>query len=785
MAVTEDEYFQNLTTTLGSTSETTVIPAPITNEEAVTEDQYFSSGSRAWQSREDVAEKGMEVILEGLPNNGRILQDKKTNKLYYVDALVSTGDQDYIKNIMDRLSQGEEVDTKADLYSRVNKDILSTEDESGLLAQQFRRGGVGFGSYADDIIGDNPLEEFRYEKMRKAYAEEYPERAIPMQLAGLGTSLYGGFKGVQALSKAPGISKGIDALRKWHKSNPPLGQRITEIAGTTVAGGTEGLIYGSGDGNTTEERLGNALEQGKWATIITLPIATAFPIIGAAINRFKVTKAQISAIATELGISHEAATMLKNAFDSGTSLEQMLENVARAGNQKMMADANEAMAALADASGASSAQQSGRIHKAVDDRVTQSSAQMDESFDEILGTSPEGTTSIVKDVMDSTRVARGNAYDAAYAIPVNWESRQGKNILDALKTIPKQLMDDVNALLKAEGKGHRIKYKGVDKKGNIIFDELPTTETLDILKKQLDKIVYKAKDGITGEVQGIQNQIAELTLDRLRNNLKELIPEYAAALKLGQGTIQTRQAVFLGEKILNQKVSRDEIKEWASSASDVELKAIRKGLREQIDEIMANAKTAASTGRAVEVSEAMALINNMSSAAVKTKLELVLGKKTTEALLKRLDETRVTIELKANVAKNSKTAIRLNIDKIADDLIEKQTSAVGSILWGKPGTATGKLRDFFTGNYDEFAQSNKEVMYREIGDILTTMGDNIAPRGSRHTVDTALKYFEEVKQGKHLTKPQATWLAKFIKDAFEKTTGNVATSAGIRQNIQE
>jgi hypothetical protein len=720
-----------------------------------------------WQEEQKKLEQNMKPILDGLPDKGRILQDRSTGKLHFVSDSYSTSNQDEIKSIIDEGMKGEVVNAGDEAVSRINKDILSTMPEAGLLSQQVIRGGMGGGSYGDEILTSDPAEQWKYEKTRKAYEDEYPERAYPAQIAGLGATTYltGGLAtGVGAAKK---VKDGVNVVKNWYSKLAPLAQKATQIGGTTALAGGEGLLYGSGDGNTLDERTINALQTGGLNAVITAPIATAFPIVGSLVNRFKLDTAQIGAISAEFGISVEASRFIKDAFDSGATLVEMMEKVARSGDERMIADANMAFTKLLDGAATVSPSLGAEVQKAVGDRVLNSSTKLGSDLDAGLGTQPQGTQTILDNVAESTKTARADAYDKAKAFPVNYKTPQGAEILRTLKLLDKSTIDKVNKLFAMQGKKVRIKYTGVDKNGKLMFDELPNTEALDLLKRQLDKVVEGGTDPLTKNLLDIDIMVAEAARDSIRDNLKAINPAYAYALSQGQGKILTQKAILLGQKMLNDKTTADEVKIFMRNASKEEVKGVRQGLREQIENIMSNAKTASTTGRPEDVSEAMKLITTMSSRSVRLKVEQILGKKTSDAMFKRLDESRSAIELQAGTRTGSGTASRQEIMTLADKRLE--LGPIGTSFEGQPVKALQKLRDFFTGTGDDYFQARKEAMFREITDLLTKTG-----RGGKD-VDTALEYLEKVRRGENLTKPQASYLTLVIKNGLTSTSAPIAS----------
>jgi len=726
---------------------------------------------------EERFEQGLEIIKKDLPNNGRILRGTD-GKLYYTDKYYSTADQDEIKNIIDSITTGDDIDPSGQAVSRINRDILSTEDELPLIAQQYKRGMMGGGSWADEMYTNDPVEKFKYEKMRKAYETEYPEKAYPAQLAGLATSAYALSKlpgGAQAIPKyGKNIKTGFNAIKNWYGRLPPVGQTTAKVAGTTAAAGVEGLLFGAGDGDTSDDRTVNALETSGMNMAVTAPLTVAFPIIGNFISRFKPVKQQIQHIATEFGISIEAARFIKEAFESGASMKDMLSQAERVGDSKMLADANEAFVSLVDASKASSPSVGNVIDQRVTGRVEKKSNELQQDIDTTLGVKPEGTQTIIEKVSKDTAGARGDAYNKAYNHVVDYKSTVGKKIKTVLNRVdPKDMEEaitEANKMLRDKGMTQFQVMARFDNLGNLSLEKDLNFVQLDYIKRGLDTLGGKIDNIGQPTPSAIMSQGQSRDL---RNALVQSNPAYGDALAIGQGKIKTQQAIVLGSKLLNTRTTLDEVKRMVKSASKEELSGARQGIREQIENIMSNAKTASGQKTASEVKEAMKLVTEMSSRANKDKLKLILGENTANAMFKRLDEVRKTLEVQTGVRLGSPTAPRGEIIKQADEMVAG--GAWKSIGSGNPKRAIKKMTEFLTGTGEEYTAQESGRIFKELADVLTL------PNINGKNVEQALKYLNDVATGKTLSKPQASFLARTIKDALESNSSTVGTGVGTQR----
>jgi len=154
-------------------------------------------------------------------------------------------------------------------------------------------------------------------------------------------------------------------------------------------------------------------------------------------------------------------------------------------------------------------------------------------------------------------------------------------------------------------------------------------------------------------------------------------------------------------------------------------------------------------------------------------MEQILGKRTSDAMFKRLDETRSTIELQASTRTGTQTAQRIETIKGAEAMIEG--GAISQLFRLQPAKAVSKLRDFFAGSGDDYLQTRKEEIFKEVSDLLTA-----TDRGGQ-AVDTALKYLEKVRRGENLTKPQASFLTLLVKNGLQSKAVSTSTGVGVQR----
>lgn len=745
------------------------------------------------QKQEAQLEAGMISILKGLPDNGRIVQDPNTRQLYFISDGYTTSNQDEIKRIIDMASKGEQVQPTQEAISRGKQWFFEEKaprqfeqyygmpegtgtlpTQAGLLSQQFLRGTAGSGSWFDEMLTDTPQEKQRYERLREDYAGEYPVSSTVAQLGGLGTSIVGGsqlFSGAQKFNKIKDV---VDNARKWYQSLPPLGQRAVQIGGTTLGAGAEGLIYGAGEGDTLDERTISALQTGGLNMAITAPIATVFPMIGSLVNRFKPIEQQAQQIATEFGIGVESARMIKQYFDNGLSLADMMQQVERSGNDALMVDATTAFERLLDAS-KSAPSASEKVNQAITGRVEKQSEELGEEIDVTLGAKPQGTQTIIEKVGKETLGDRSVAYAKAYDHVIDFQSPKGQVIKSVLNRVdPKEMekaITNANKMLRDKGWQPFQVMARFDKFGNLSLEKDLNMVQLDYIKRGLDSLGQEVNNigQFTDDAIRAQGQARDL-----RNALVDHNPDYGKALAIGQGKIKTQQAIALGSKLLKENTTLDDVKRMVSGASKDELAGVKQGLREQIENIMSNAKVASGQKTEQEVKASMKLVTDLSSRANQDKVRLILGEATANALFKRLDQVKKSLEVQTGIRFGSPTQPRQEIIRQIDELVEG--GAIKTFFLNNPKTAFRKIGDFFVGKSEDYIYEERE---RVINDMVKVLS---ASDIKGKTVEQALKYLDKVRRGETLTKPQASWLTTNIKKGLESQ--GVSLGVGVESQRQ-
>jgi len=703
---------------------------------------------------------GTQVLIEGLPDNGRVYKFPD-GSLGYTDLYMSTGNQSKIKQIIDDASliRSGEVSTPIQQeFSRQRQEAIGQYGYAPALGEKFLEGLPFVGSYMDELTGaiSGPRAQQQQRYISGAMQKEYPVASTTAQMGGLaaGTVLTGLGAG-KAIESVPALARMAGAAQQL----PTSGRAITGGVTTGGLGATEGAIYGYGKGTTPESRKSESVQGGAIGGLVGAPIGLAVPYLGRAYAAFKNRGSQTSIapeIAAEFGISTEAARMIEQALESGASFDVMLSNIRRAGDQGMIADANEATAALLDAAAASSPRVAAEARAPVTERAAASSRQLGEEMDVALGAKPQGMQTSYEAIASRSKGARNEAYRDAFNTPINYASPEGIRLEEIFNRIPdewkREAIAVANRELQWQGKRNQQIMADIADDGTVTFREMPNVQQLHEIKIALNKFA-RTGDNVDnfGNLKGEGITIASAASE-LRNALGDAVPAYNTASKIGGDKIREQEALILGGKVLNPTTTRDDVARVLKDASNDERAAAKLGLRQSIDEAMANAKTAATTGRDEAVSESMKILRDLSSRANRTKVELILGKPEADKLFKRLDETRAALELQGATARGSQTAIRTAAREQAQELLEP--GLIRSMAELDPIGTAKKVREFLSGTGPAYRQGRSEKMWSEIAGVLT------GKRGM--DAQQALKYIQQAQQGKRLSKPQESYTANTI-----------------------
>ena len=651
------------------------------------------------------------------------------------DAGLSTTDPEMIKLAMDEfaaVSQGQQYDgmTTGD-RSKLNyyEDIVN---QNTFLA----RGGVFQSGYlfvgegideAYEIAGNSlgkdgaKLRE-DYNLRLKAFKETRPKEYMAWKTAG---ALY---------STLPALISLPPTMYTWMASLP-LPLAVTAGAGS---GGAfhfaEGAVSGwlaSDEGRRGEDAMQKGVDQGIFGMMFggLIPVAPKFLAYGWHRVRNGVLRDPIDKISEAFQISKGAAKMLKKTIlASGDSLEKVLKDLRLgAGSQAMVGDATEATKTLLDMIAASGNEAAEIVTGNILKRSELVSKSTDKALNKNIAELPpmagtKKTDGILEDANQvqinqalKSKPKRDKAYETAYNTKINYNSPEGKALLDVLKRIPNDLKDaatkEANGILQMEGKEVGQMVLEVGKDGLLKYKTQPNMMQLDYIKRALSELAYDPVkvSGLSGSAGKMRYQLTQA--------LKNVNKNYDKALKLGQENITRKNAVEIGENAMKPSVTVAELsrKLGDKNIGREERQMVALGLRAELDRMLGNVKATAASGSDVQAMKK--LLAEFSSKNARKKLKLLIpDEKKFNAIVKELNKARAVINLQNAVNMNSKTYTRTALNEEVLDVVEG--GAVKTLfMQGNIPLATTRLVDKVL-RIKEITAQDRAIIMRELAQVL-------------------------------------------------------------------
>lgn len=663
---------------------------------------------------------------------GRLVE--RDGKQFFVSPGYSTSDPAKIAEIIAQAEQGQTARQLAE--SEIRQEMVSTQPFSAAAAK-ISQGIPYVGEFLPEAVGAvSPYGRERVERLQRATEEEYP---VASAIGRMGSAAATGFL-------APGT----------------VPATVTGALGRgALFGGSEAAVsgFGAAEGDVFE-RGRQAIPTGVTGAVLGGSMAGLIGLFTKGTTSTAGLNAAARKVASELGISKEAAMVIGQTLSrEGSSLEDALQNIRRAGDQGMIADADIATAKLLDAVIASGGEAATVGRGAVTERAAEQSEQLSGAMTRALGAEPVGMRTAAEQAAARYAPMTRLSYAEAYASPINYTDAAGLEIESLIKRVPadelRAAFKEANDVMQLQGIQNQQIRATINDDGSIDYEEMPNVIQLDFLKRAMQRIAYS--DQYTDKFGRPTGKGADLNIvaGKLRDALGRAVPSYDRAVSMGGNAIRERQAGELGNVLLNDRVTRDELTEAVRGSSKTEMDALRLGVRNQIDEIMANVKTSISAGDQGAIEEARKLLRQLSSGANRQKLQMILTPQKYGQLNTKLNEIRAALELQANVAPNSATAIRQQIMKDIEEI--SGLGMVGSALRGEPLQAGQKVIQALTGMTDEAMVARKNEILREVAQALTQK------RGK--DAEAALRYVSEAMQKGQITEAKAN----FVNQVLQRT----------------
>lgn len=502
-----------------------------------------------------------------------------------------------------------------------------------------------------------------------------------------------------------------------------IGARVGMGAGIGLAAGaSEGAVSGYGAGTDQASRMGEAGTRALIGGGAGAVVGAAAPLVakGAEVLIGRLKGKDVGIISKTLGISPAAARVIKRHVESDDPTAIVAE-MRRAGKDAMLADGGAGLTQLLDTAMSEGGPALRVGIQAVETRAKMGERRLVNLMDGILG-KPVGVKTAQKEISGRTAAAREMAYGRAYDTPIDYgDGGAGNAILDVLDRVPdktfKAAIDEANQAMQAAGVKNRQILASVADDGTVTLSEMPNVQQVDEIKKALRDIAARETDDRTGKITAAGLRAKKLA-GELSDALGDAVPMYKTATKLGGDKLQMEDAAALGRKLFKDGTSREEVAQLVGQGLSREAKTeLKRAMRSQIEDVMANAKRTIGGGSDTEIQEAMKAVKLISSRAARDKAEMVLGKQASRVLFDQLDEMGKLLETRLAVQRGSQTAIRLAGREAVADITKP--GAAGKLARGEPVMASKDVVQFLTGRTPEFDTQRRRAIFEEIARALT------------------------------------------------------------------
>ena len=698
-------------------------------------------------------------IIKRIGNKGRVLE--QAGKQFFVGEGVSTADPKKIEKLMRKATTEEEISQQIRDRGVLDKNIGKAR------YTQFAEGMPFVGSYIDEMAGDQAGENWR--KVSQAMQRERPGESFGLNVAGGLTS--GGLTAAAAPTKAAQLGKYLTGGNR----TSTLAKVKQAALGTAGLAGLEGGIYGYGEGETPEERAETAA---KGAAFGATTGAVMGPLMGLASKGIEnvgtfFRKTAPDAIAKHLGISTNAAKVIQATFEAGDGIENAIQNVRKAGDTGMVADADIAQQMLLDAAATASPQARRITSQEIGQRATDVRQNLESKLTETLGDAPIGPRAAAEQIAERTRPQRQAAYQKAYGQRIDYDTPEGQALNEVISRVPakdlaaaieranEKILMRSDELLEQGIQPRQFKAKMDPETGDMVFEEQPSMMQLDFLKRSLGDIAEGAKTPL-GRSTGESIDYERIT-GQLRGRMGEISPDYDKAVRLGGENIADQKAFTMGSKALNTKTKVEDVMDiLGDNPTATQLEAAKMGLRQNIRQSLDEVKEVPSDpeGHARQIAEFMKM---SSSPAARQKIRLIMGDEA-ESLLNQLDEVKAAVELRFATSINSKTAARQQAIGSVEEITDQ--GVFGKFARGEPIDASKEVMQILTGQTKDVTEAKRLEIFDEIAKALTQK------RGK--DAEAALRYIQKASRGERLSQAQA----KFVNDIANGVT-NIGLTTGV------
>lgn len=516
-----------------------------------------------------------------------------------------------------------------------------------------------------------------------------------------------------------GSAVGAGVMPWWAPQS--LGNQMLYGATVGGAGGAaEGAVSGYGSGTDPESRKANAKSRAPISGLIGGVVGGAAPAVAQGVGalwRRGQDWLTLRREAAAAGMDRPAYEHVIRALEADDAFSpQGAQRLAAGGNEAMLADAGPSTQTLLDAAQQTTGPGTGLSRGRIEDRAGRAGLQVNDALDNSLGV-PRGMDTMEEGIRTGTQAARTNTYNAAYAAPINYADPRGQQLEQMFADIPTDVLRAANRIMVArrEPASAQILLRTMPD-GSIIPERLPDVRQWDYITRAMNDLAEGAEGrGALGGQTAVGSGFQDWSRD-IRTRLRDLVPEYGTALDTAGDAIANRQALRFGETMLSPATTRDEVMRMLDGITAPERQQIAAGVRSTIDEKLANV-TRALTDPNMDAREAMKAVKDLSSRASREKITALIGQQEADTFFTQFDQAARGIELRANMANNSRTAVRTRAQREIDDSVNG--GVANSLRQGEPVNLAKAFwqRAFGGTKADQLVRSDR--VWQQIADALT------------------------------------------------------------------
>lgn len=639
-------------------------------------------------------------------------------QLYFTSPGYSTSDPDKIREIIAQERKGGQTPRQMQ-ESQMRQELIGKAPVVARVAKTAQ--GIPFiGEGFDEAVSAlSPTAGRQVRSLQEAMQQERPVESTLLRMAG---GMAGApFEGPAAATTAGSLLRGgiVGAGEGAASSilSGPEGDRAQNLMSDIALGGAVGGVAKAG-GDALQVGIENAMDKGA------------------------------RAIADEFGVSIEAAKIIKATFERGGDPQEALNNIRRAGQAGMLADAGMDVQVFLDAMMRLSPSAARESSQSIGERLAGSGQRLGRQLDESLGAVPQGSDSALRELQLRSAPARGRLYDVAYGKTIDYDSPEGQQILSVMERIPEQYrkraVERANEALLMDKNTPDVAQISVnfDADGKMVFTEQPTVRQLDELKKALQE------EGMAIQGQSPTDYRAQRYMAagrELRDATTGAVPIYGRAVEAGGDNIRETEIFEVAGKLLDPKLTREQFGRLMQGTTQFERNAAKIGARNAIDDILSNARRALNSDDPQIVSEARKLLMMASSRNSQDKLKILLGYDEATKLLRSMDEMRASFNLRAATSQGSQTAARMETGSLLQDVLAP--GAFVRAQRGEPMLAAKDVLQALTGTSDARLALNNQEVLRQAANVLTGKTGN-------RTAEEAYKIIVNALDGKKITPAQ-------------------------------